>query len=45
MLHGSITALITPFIDGGVDETAFAALVDWQVKQGTNALVPCGTTG
>jgi 4-hydroxy-tetrahydrodipicolinate synthase len=42
---GSYTALITPFRDGKVDERAFAKLVDWQIAEGTNGLVPCGTTG
>ena len=45
MFKGSITALITPFRDGRVDEAAFQALVEWQIAQGTHALVPCGTTG
>ena len=45
MFKGSIVALITPFRDGKVDEKAFAALIDWQIAQGTNGLVPCGTTG
>jgi 4-hydroxy-tetrahydrodipicolinate synthase len=45
MLHGSNTALITPFKNGAVDEAAFAKLVDWQVVQGSHDLVPCGTTG
>ncbi len=45
MFSGSITALITPFTDGKVDEAAFRNFVDWQIKQGTDALVPCGTTG
>jgi len=45
MLKGSMTALITPFRDGAVDEKAYAEFVDWQIKQGTNALIPCGTTG
>jgi 4-hydroxy-tetrahydrodipicolinate synthase len=45
MFSGSITALITPFTDGKVDEDAFRKFVDWQIKQGTDALVPCGTTG
>ncbi len=45
MFQGSITALITPFRSGDVDETAFQALVDRQIKQGTKGLVPCGTTG
>lgn len=45
MFHSSITALVTPFRNGRVDETAFQKLVDWQISQGTNGLVPCGTTG
>jgi 4-hydroxy-tetrahydrodipicolinate synthase len=43
--QGSITALITPFRDGNVDEKAFAALVEAQIEAGTHGLVPCGTTG
>lgn len=45
MFQGSIVALITPFRDGRVDEDAFAAFVDWQVAEGTEGLVPVGTTG
>ncbi len=45
MFKGSFVALITPFRNGGVDETAFQELVAWQVGQGTHGLVPCGTTG
>ena len=45
MFKGSCVALITPFRDGKVDETAFQELVSWQVGQGTHGLVPCGTTG
>jgi 4-hydroxy-tetrahydrodipicolinate synthase len=45
MFNGSITALITPFRDGEVDEAAFQRFVDWQIREGTEALVPCGTTG
>lgn len=45
MFSGSIPALVTPFRDGTVDEAAFRRLVDWQVEQGSKALVPCGTTG
>jgi 4-hydroxy-tetrahydrodipicolinate synthase len=45
MFKGSIVALITPFRDGAVDAAAFANLVNWQIKQGTEGLVPCGTTG
>ena len=43
--RGSFTALVTPFKDGGVDEKAFRGLVDWQIAEGTNGLVPVGTTG
>jgi len=45
MFRGSYVALITPFDNGAIDETAFASLVEWQVAQGTHGLVPCGTTG
>ncbi len=45
MFEGSICALITPFKDGSVDSTAYEKLIDWQIEQGTEALVPCGTTG
>jgi 4-hydroxy-tetrahydrodipicolinate synthase len=45
MFKGSFTALITPFRNGKVDDKAFQALVDWQIREGTNGLVPCGTTG
>lgn len=45
MFSGSIPALVTPFRDGAFDAKAFARLVDWQIKEGTSALVPCGTTG
>jgi 4-hydroxy-tetrahydrodipicolinate synthase len=45
MLRGSITALITPMLNGNVDEKAFASFVDWQISEGTHGLVPVGTTG
>lgn len=45
MFHGSITALVTPFKDGKLDEAAFRGLVDWQIAEGTHGLVPVGTTG
>lgn len=44
-IKGSLTALITPFRGGKVDETAFEKLIEWQIAQGTNGLVPAGTTG
>lgn len=43
--RGSFTALVTPFRNGSVDERAFRELVDWQIAEGTNGLVPVGTTG
>ena len=46
MFKGSLVALITPMReDGSVDEKAYAAFVDWQIKEGTNGVVPVGTTG
>jgi 4-hydroxy-tetrahydrodipicolinate synthase len=42
---GSFTALVTPFRNGSVDEAAFRSLVDWQIEEGTDGLVPVGTTG
>lgn len=45
MLRGSLTALVTPFKNGAVDETAFAALIERQIAAGTHGLVPAGTTG
>ena len=43
--RGSFTALVTPFKNGALDEKAFRDLVDWQIAEGTNGLVPVGTTG
>ncbi|MDB5511287.1 MAG: dihydrodipicolinate synthase [Enterovirga sp.] len=40
-----MTALVTPFRDGAVDEDAFRALIEWQIESGTRGLVPVGTTG
>ncbi len=45
MFRGSIVALITPFRNGAVDENALQGLVDWHIEQGTQGLVPVGTTG
>jgi 4-hydroxy-tetrahydrodipicolinate synthase len=45
MFSGSIVAIVTPFRKGKVDERAFADLVEWQIANGTNGIVPCGTTG
>lgn len=45
MFRGSFTALITPYKNDTVDEDTYARFVDWQIKEGTNGLVPVGTTG
>lgn len=45
MFKGSIPALITPFTNGRIDEEAFQAFVEWQIEEGSHALVSCGTTG
>jgi len=45
MFFGSIPALVTPFSGGRVVEDTFAEFVEWQIGEGSNALVPCGTTG
>ena len=43
--QGSFTALVTPFRNGSLDEKALRDLVEWQIAEGTNGLVPVGTTG
>jgi 4-hydroxy-tetrahydrodipicolinate synthase len=45
MFFGSIPALVTPFSGGRVAEDTFADFIEWQIAEGSNALVPCGTTG
>jgi len=45
MFFGSIPALVTPFSGGRVAEDTFAEFVEWQIAEGSDALVPCGTTG
>jgi 4-hydroxy-tetrahydrodipicolinate synthase len=45
MLQGAITAIVTPFKDGKLDETAYRELIEFQVKGGIHGIVPCGTTG
>ena len=45
MFFGSIPALVTPFSSGRVAEDTFREFIDWQIAQGTDGLVPCGTTG
>jgi len=43
--RGSFTALVTPFKNGSLDEKSFSDIVEWQISEGTNGLVPVGTTG
>ncbi len=45
MFKGSIVAIVTPFKDGKVDEEAYRELMEFQIENGTSAIVPCGTTG
>ncbi|MFZ6016031.1 MAG: 4-hydroxy-tetrahydrodipicolinate synthase [Nitrospirota bacterium] len=45
MFKGSIVAIVTPFKNGKVDEKALGDLIEWHIAQGTNGIVPCGTTG
>ncbi|MES2906003.1 MAG: 4-hydroxy-tetrahydrodipicolinate synthase, partial [Pseudomonadota bacterium] len=43
--QGSISALVTPFKNGKLDEETFQSFCEWQIDEGTNGFVPCGTTG
>jgi len=45
MFKGSIVAIVTPFKDGRIDEKSLKDLIEFQIKNGTNGIVPCGTTG
>ena len=45
MFQGSMVAVVTPFLKGAVDEKALGELVEFHVREGTDAIVPCGTTG
>src|SRR5271156_4813954 len=45
MFSGALSALITPFRDGEVDEKAFRDLIEWQIQAGVDGVVPCGSTG
>jgi 4-hydroxy-tetrahydrodipicolinate synthase len=45
MFKGSIVAIVTPFRNGKIDEKAFRDLIEFQIENGTSAIVPCGTTG
>jgi 4-hydroxy-tetrahydrodipicolinate synthase len=43
--HGALVALVTPFIDGRLDEQGLVDLIEFQIGNGTHGIVPCGTTG
>lgn len=45
IFEGMATALVTPITEQGIDYTAFGKLIDWQIEEGIDALVVCGTTG
>ena len=45
MFKGSIVAIVTPFRNGKFDEKAFKSLIEWHISEGTDGIVPCGTTG
>ncbi|HEY6419954.1 MAG TPA: 4-hydroxy-tetrahydrodipicolinate synthase [Candidatus Binataceae bacterium] len=45
MFNGALTAIVTPFRDGAIDETALRELIEWQIQSGIDGLVPCGSTG
>lgn len=45
MLKGAISALVLPFKNGHIDEEAYREFIEWQIEQGIDGLVPCGTTG
>lgn len=45
MFQGSMVAIITPFKDGKIDEKAYGDLIDFHISNGTDGIVPCGTTG
>jgi 4-hydroxy-tetrahydrodipicolinate synthase len=43
--HGAMVALVTPFVDGELDEQGLIDLIEFQIENGTHGIVPCGTTG
>jgi len=45
MFKGSIVAIVTPFKNGKIDEESYRKLIEFQIENGTSAIVPCGTTG
>ena len=45
MFQGAMVAIVTPFINGQVDEAGLRQLIEFQIANGTAAIIPCGTTG
>ena len=45
MFSGALSAIITPFRDGAIDEPALRELIEWQIQNGVDGIVPCGSTG
>jgi 4-hydroxy-tetrahydrodipicolinate synthase len=45
MFNGALSAIVTPFRDGAVDESALRELIEWQIQSGVDGIVPCGSTG
>src|SRR5512137_211009 len=45
MFQGAMVAIVTPFRDGQVDETSLRQLIEFQIANGTQGIIPCGTTG
>lgn len=45
MFEGSTVAIVTPFLNGKLDEKSLCELIEWHIEQGTDSIVPCGTTG
>lgn len=45
MFKGALVAIVTPFMNGAVDEDSFRRLVEYQIANGSSGIVPCGTTG
>ena len=45
MFNGALSAIVTPFRDGVVDEAALRELIEWQIQEGIDGIFPCGSTG
>ncbi len=45
MFSGVFTAIVTPFINGGLNEESLRGLIEFQIEKGIDGIVPCGTTG